>query len=64
MIVLQVKTRNGDITDIPVEELLSVDGKPYGADCSDRLTYLEGRLDQLERMIVHEQPAVVNYTGG
>lgn len=56
MISLKVKTKTGLVTDMQVEALLEVDGKPYQS--ADDLTavreaqiHLEGRVDGLENVL-------------
>lgn len=52
---LKLKLRSGDIHDLDVEELISVDGREYKPAASDvhdeRLTQLEGRVLGLENLI-------------
>ncbi|CAB4142531.1 hypothetical protein UFOVP448_16 [uncultured Caudovirales phage] len=47
MIVLKVKTKNGHIQELQVEELISVDGKPY-----QLIPNIEERILELERTVV------------
>ena len=56
---ITVKTKSGAIQTIQVEELMSVDGKPIAqpdsVELRDRLAYLEGRVDTLERMVAPQE---------
>lgn len=53
--ILVMKLRSGAIHELDVEELVSVDGRPFSADSGEeqdaRLSNLEGRVDGLENII-------------
>lgn len=53
MTTLRIKTKTGHITEMQVEELLEVDGKPFRTDdefkdVRDAVIHLEGRVSALE----------------
>lgn len=52
MITLQVKTKEGHIQSLQIQELISIDGRPY-----QLVPNIEERVNELER-IVHD---IVNY---
>lgn len=54
MITLQVKTKGGHIQSIQVEELISIDGRPYQI-----VANLEERIQELERL-VHDIVSFLN----
>lgn len=60
MIVLKIKTKEGDIVDLPVEELLEVDGKQYRSSednefLTAQVARLAGRIDTIEVAIFGRQ---------
>lgn len=53
MMTLRIKTKSGAITEMAVEELIEVDGKPYKSadeyqELRDAVMHLEGRVSGLE----------------
>lgn len=52
---LVMKLKSGAIHNLEVDELISVDGRPFNPDASEehvvRLATLEGRIESLENII-------------
>ncbi len=54
MVTLKVKGRSGQISEIQVEQLLEVDGRPFKVlpeDFRDLLIHQDGRLTAIESLI-------------
>ena len=53
--ILVMKLKSGAIHNLDIDELISVDGRPFSPDTSDeqgdRLAILEGRIEGLENII-------------
>ena len=52
---LVLKLRSGDIHDLDVEEIVSVDGRPFNPEAfeaqDERIGLLEGRVSSLENIL-------------
>lgn len=60
-ITLKIKTKTGQVQDITVEDLLSVDGKPFAAGdevtyLHDMVVHLDGRMSVVEGLL----PTLIN----
>lgn len=54
MVTLRVKSKSGQVTEIPVEALLAIDGVPYQASSSelrDAVLHLDGRVAAIEGLM-------------
>ena len=60
MIIIQAKSKTGQVVEFEVDRILSIDGQPYTAtagDLRDLLVHLEGRVSAVENILT-TQPLV------
>lgn len=56
LIVIKFKTKSGEISELPVKEILEIDGKPYGAASPElvaNVAHLQGQIDALQSQQIH-----------
>lgn len=56
LIELKLKSKSGQINDLQVAEIISIDGRPYepagrSAELQEQIIFLDGRVTALERVI-------------
>jgi hypothetical protein len=62
MPTIKVKTKSGFITDMTIDEIIEIDGKPYapGESLADRLAFLEGRVSAIETIFTRQEEIPTN----